>query len=165
MSFMMPCLDVCAAHRLGAETYEKYAVQGPRRLWAQEAVSGGMGLAAGATAARNLRFLCVHFVHFVLAAHVVALNCGKLSTQQAAWHADWKDSQAFASILDCALQSFRIVLANLCLILAIRPMRAFAVRTHTANRIKHLFGHKSLSVHSPSIALNCCILPGRARKL
>lgn len=32
-------------------------------------------------AAGILRFLCVHFV---LAAHVVALNCGKLSTQQAA---------------------------------------------------------------------------------
>lgn len=32
-------------------------------------------------AAGILRFLCVHFV---LAAHVVALNCEKLSTQQAA---------------------------------------------------------------------------------
>lgn len=77
-------------------------------------------------------FLCVHFV---LAAHVVALHCGKLSTQQAAcskqhaassmWHADWrKASQAFTSILSCALQSFGTVHDNLCLILPIKPLHA-----------------------------------------
>lgn len=87
-------------------------------------------------------FVCVCGVHFVLAAHVVALNCGKLSTQQAGWphvacgmwHDDWKDSEAFTSICGIVLFShfaFRTVHANLCLILAIKPLGG-----HTLQRIE-----------------------------
>lgn len=82
---------------------------------------------------------CVCGVHFVLAAHVVALNCGKLSTQQAGqdgrmWHVAWWLERLrgfYVYLWNCALQSFRTVHANLCLILAIKPLRA-----HTLRRIE-----------------------------
>lgn len=110
-------------HWLSGAAYEKY----PLCVW-----EGGGERGTNMAAAGILRFLCVHFV---LAAHVVALNCGKLSTQQAAcsmqqaacgmWHADWrKAAQAFTSILSCALQSFGTVHDNLCLILPIKPLHA-----------------------------------------
>lgn len=83
---MMPPRTVPHIGLGGVEAYEKYS---SRRLWVHEGgEEGPKGRGTAASAARNLRFLCVHFV---LAAHVVALNCGKLSTQQAGqdgrmWH-------------------------------------------------------------------------------